>query len=146
MFRKEFSEVISKTGMVPLKDLRPLLLDKNPAEVSELKLLDFPFFDPIKFAKQVSETSKINYIDISGAKIEDKMLAIIKKTDIIKYRAIPIQRSAKGISFIIYDPSIEDIRKDLQMLVQNTVDFMLSTLDPGKKFIVVLQSPLMKFY
>jgi len=119
--------------MVPLKDLRPLLLDKNPAEVSELKLLDFPFFDPIKFAKQVSETSKINYIDISGAKIEDKMLAIIKKTDIIKYRAIPIQRSAKGISFIIYDPSIEDIRKDLQMLVQNTVDFMLVDLGSWKK-------------
>lgn len=133
MFRKEFSEVISKTGMVPLKDLRPLLLDKNPAEVSELKLLDFPFFDPIKFAKQVSETSKINYIDISGAKIEDKMLAIIKKTDIIKYRAIPIQRSAKGISFIIYDPSIEDIRKDLQMLVQNTVDFILVDLGSWKK-------------
>ena len=119
--------------MVPLKDLRPLLLDKNPAEVSELKLLDFPFFDPIKFAKQVSETSKINYIDISGAKIEDKMLAIIKKTDIIKYRAIPIQRSAKGISFIIYDPSIEDIKKDLQMLVQNTVDFMLVDLGSWKK-------------
>jgi type IV pilus assembly protein PilB len=133
VFRKEFSEVISKTGMVPLKDLRPLLLDKNPAEVSELKLLDFPFFDPIKFAKQVSETSKINYIDISGAKIEDKMLAIIKKTDIIKYRAIPIQRSAKGISFIIYDPSIEDIKKDLQMLVQNTVDFMLVDLASWKK-------------
>lgn len=132
MFRKEFSEVISKTGMVPLKDLRPLLLDKNPAEVSELKLLDFPFFDPIKFAKQVSETSKINYIDISGAKIEDKMLGLIKKTDIIKFRAIPIQRSAKGISFIIYDPSIEETKKELQMLVQANVDFMLVDLSSWK--------------
>jgi len=119
--------------MVPLKDLRPLLLDKNPAEVSELKLLDFPFFDPIKFAKQVSETSKINYIDISGAKIEDKMLGLIKKTDIIKFRAIPIQRSAKGISFIIYDPSIEETKKDLQMLVQANVDFMLVDLSSWKK-------------
>ncbi len=118
--------------MVPLKDLRPLLLDKNPAEVSELKLLDFPFFDPIKFAKQVSETSKINYIDISGAKIEDKMLGLIKKTDIIKFRAIPIQRSAKGISFIIYDPSIEETKKELQMLVQANVDFMLVDLSSWK--------------
>ncbi len=133
MFRKEFAEVISKTGMVPLKDLRPLLLDKNPAEVTELKLLEFSFFDPVKFAKQVAEFSKMNFIDVSTAKIEDKMLTIIKKTDIIKFRAIPIQRTAKAISFIVFDPSIEELRKDLQMLVQHNVELLLVDLASWKK-------------
>lgn len=133
MFRKEFAEVISKTGMVPLKDLRPLLLDKNPADVTELKLLEFPFFDPVKFSKQVAEISKVNYIDISQAKIEDKMLTVIKKTDVIKFRAIPIQRSAKAISFIVYDPSIEAIKKELQTLVQHNVEFLLVDMASWKK-------------
>lgn len=41
MFRKEFQDVITKTGMVPLKDLRPLLMDKDPNVISELGLTAF---------------------------------------------------------------------------------------------------------
>ena len=49
MFRKEFAEVITKTGMVPIKDLRPLLLDKDATVISELELLKFKFFDDTSF-------------------------------------------------------------------------------------------------
>ena len=45
MFRKEFVDVITKTGMVPTKDLRPLIIDKDPLIISELQLLQFKFFD-----------------------------------------------------------------------------------------------------
>ena len=49
MFRKEFAEVIGQTGMVPLKDLRPLLEDKDPNVITEFRLLELPFFDDVRF-------------------------------------------------------------------------------------------------
>ena len=84
MFRKEFVEVISKTGMVPVKDLRPLLLDRNKLEVSEVKLLEYSFFDDVKFAKIVSEKYKLPFLDLSKAQVKDGTLALIKKKDAIK--------------------------------------------------------------
>ena len=87
MFKKEFADVISKTGMVPLKDMRPLLLNKDPNAVSELELLNFSFFDDIRFAKQVSEKYALTFIDLSKAKINDKTIKILKRGSIIKFRA-----------------------------------------------------------
>ena len=58
MFRKEFVDVITKTGMVPVKDLRPLVMDKDPLVISELGLLQFKFFDdtkPIPFSHKKPE-------------------------------------------------------------------------------------------
>ena len=69
MFRKEFVDVITKTGMVPIKDLRPLVVDRDPKVITELALLDFKFFDDIRFAKQVAESYGLTYIDLSKAKI-----------------------------------------------------------------------------
>ena len=97
MFRKEFSDVISKTGMVPIKDLRPLLLDKDPNNIAELGLLEFDFFDDIKFAKQVAEKNKLTFIDLSKAKIKEKTIKLIKKSDVIKYRVLPIQKTEKQL-------------------------------------------------
>ena len=45
MFRKEFADVISQTGMVPLMDIRPLMMDKDDSKISELGLVDLEFFD-----------------------------------------------------------------------------------------------------
>jgi len=119
--------------MVPLSDLRPLIQNKNPAEITELKLMAFSFFDDIKFAKQVAEKSKMTYLDLTDAKVEDKILQIIKKTDVIKFRALPIQRSSEGITFAVYDPSINDLKKDLQTLVQQNVEIVVTNMDAWKK-------------
>jgi len=132
VFRKEFVEIISQTGMVPLSDLRPLIQDKNPADITELHLLDFSFFDDVKFAKQVAEKAKLSYMDLSEAKVEDKILQIIKKTDVIKFRALPIQRSSKGITFAVYDPSVNEIKKDIQTLVQQNVEIVVTNMGAWK--------------
>ncbi|TDJ08276.1 MAG: type II secretion system protein GspE [Deltaproteobacteria bacterium] len=132
MFRKEFVEIISQTGMVPLSDLRPLLKDKNPADITELKLIDFSFFDDVKFAQQVAEKSKMTYMDLSDAKVEDNILQIIKKTDVIKFRALPIQRSGEGITFAVYDPSIMELKKELQTLVQQNVELVVTNMGAWK--------------
>lgn len=128
MFRKEFVEVITKTGMVPIKDLRPLIIDKDSLVISELGLLQFKFFDDVKFAKQIADNYSLTYIDLSKAKIPDRISKIVKKSDIIKYRAIPIQKNAKAVSIAIYDPSLTKLQAELQSLFQYPVEFILTSL------------------
>lgn len=128
MFRKEFVEVITKTGMVPIKDLRPLIIDKDPLVISELALLQFKFFDDIRFAKQLAENYNLTYIDLSKAKIPEKIFKIVKKSDIIKYRIIPIQKNAKAVSIAIYDPSLIKLQAELQTLFQYPIEFILTSL------------------
>lgn len=133
MFRKEFADVISKTGMVPLKDLRPLLMDKDKDKISEFDLLTFPFFDDIKFAKQVSENHKIVYIDLTKASVPDKILKLVRRSDIVKNRVIPIQKTAKSVSLAIFDPSISEMQAELQTLFQHPVEFILTSISAWKK-------------
>ena len=128
MFRKEFVEVITKTGMVPIKDLRPLIVDKDPLVISELGLLQFKFFDDTRFAKQVAENYNLTYIDLSKAKIPERILKIVKKSDIIKFRVLPIQKNAKAVSVAIYDPSLIKIQAELQALFQYPIEFILTSL------------------
>ncbi|MGZ3808920.1 MAG: GspE/PulE family protein, partial [Bacteriovorax sp.] len=128
MFRKEFVEVITKTGMVPIKDLRPLIIDKDPLVISELGLLQFKFFDDVRFAKQVAENYGLVYIDLSKAKIPERIFKIVKKSDIIRYRVIPIQKNAKAVSVAIYDPSLIKLQAELQSLFQYPIEFILTSL------------------
>ncbi len=133
MFRKEFADIIGKTGMVPIKDLRPLLLDKDPNKVSELELLKFDFFDDVKFAKQLAANHKLTFIDLSRAKIKDQTIKLIKKSDVIKYRSLPVQKTGKAVSLAIYDPSIVDKRAELQSLFQHPVEFILTNIKAWDK-------------
>lgn len=128
MFRKEFIDVIKKTGMVPLKDLRPLVLDKDELIISELGLLQFKFFDDVKFAKTIAENFGLTYIDLSKAKIPERTLKLIKKSDIIKFRVLPIQKNNKAVSIAIFDPSLIRIQAELQTLFQYPVEFILTNI------------------
>lgn len=128
MFRKEFVDVITKTGMVPIKDLRPLVVDRDPKVITELALLDFKFFDEIRFAKQVAEGYGLIYIDLSKAKISEKMLQLIRKSEIIKYRVLPIQKNSKAVSLAIFDPSLIKIQSELQTLFRHPVEFILTNI------------------
>ncbi|EQC43573.1 type IV-A pilus assembly ATPase PilB [Bacteriovorax sp. Seq25_V] len=133
MFRKEFADVISKTGMVPLKDLRPLLMDKDKDSISELGLLEFSFFDDVKFAKQVAGNYSVPYIDLMKASVPDRILKLVRRTDILKYRAIPIQKTGKSVSLAIFDPSLIARQAELQSLFQHPVDFILTSLRAWKR-------------
>jgi len=133
MFRKEFAEVISQTGMVPVKDLRPLLLEKDPLKISELDLLNLSFFDDVKFAKQLAEKYKLTFIELTKAKIKERTIKLIKKGDAIKFRAMPIQKSAKSVTLAIYDPTIIEQKTELQALFQHPVEFILTNISAWKK-------------
>lgn len=128
MFRKEFVDVITKTGMVPIKDLRPLVVDKEPMIISELALLQFKFFDDVKFARTISENYNLSYIDLSKAKIQEKLVRAVKKVDMIKYRVIPLQKNSKSITLAIFDPTIVKLSAELQALFQYPVEFYLTNI------------------
>ena len=98
--------------------VRPLVVDRDPKVITELALLDFKFFDDIRIAKQVAESYGLTYIDLSKAKISDKMLKLIRKSEIIKYRVLPIQKNSKAVSLAIFDPSLMKIQSELQSLFQ----------------------------
>lgn len=133
MIRKEFTTVITSAGMIPLKDLRPLLSNNDPTEVTELELLGFSFFDEVKFANYLSEKYRLNYIDLQRAKIPDRILRLVKKNDAIKYRVVPIQKNSKALTLAVFDPTIQTKQAELQALFQYPVDFVLTNLSSWKK-------------
>lgn len=133
MFRKEFSEVITQTGMVPLKDLRGLLQDTDPNTISELGLLQFEFFDDTKFAKQIAKNFELTFIDLGSAKIADSSIKLIKRKDAIRYRCLPIQKTGKVVSLAIYDPTVKVYENELIALFQHPVEFILTNISSWDK-------------
>jgi type IV pilus assembly protein PilB len=133
MFRDEFVEVVTNTGMATLKELRKLTLSKDPDEVTEFELLQFTHFDENKFAKVISEKYGITFIDLKNAKVSDDTIALLKKRDILKYRCIPIQKTASKVTVAIFDPSIMDLKKEISQSLTKQVDFILTNLSSWRK-------------
>ena len=133
MFRKEFAEVISSMGMVPIKDLKPLLKDDREDVISELSLLDLSFFDDIRFAKQLAERNKLTFINLSKAKIKDSNFKLIKKSQALKYRIVPVQKTSEALSLAIYDPTVMKYKVEIQTIFQYPVKFILTNIASWKK-------------
>ena len=133
MFRKEFAEVISTMGMVPIKDLKPLLQDTRDDVISELSLLELSFFDDVRFAKQLAERYKLVFINLSNAKIKDSNFKLIKKSQATKYRIVPIQKTSEALSLAIYDPTVVKYKVEIQTIFQYPVKFVLTNLSSWKK-------------
>ena len=133
MFRKEFVDVIKQTGMVPIKDLMPLLQNNDKMAISEFGLLKFDFFDDMKFAKQLANKYDLMFIDLSQAKVRNETLALMKRINIIKYRGIPIQKANQTITIAIYDPSIVEDKGEIQRVTQSAVEFVLTSLSSWEK-------------
>ncbi len=133
MFKKEFANVVSQTGMVPLKDLRPLLEDKDPFAIGELNLLKFSFFDDLKFAKTVATKFGLTFIDLSGAKVDESVLGLIKKSDVIKTRCVPIQKTSRAVVLATYDPSALNLKTELQKLYNHQVNLILTSISAWDK-------------
>ncbi len=132
MFRNEFAKVISKTGMIPLTDMRPLLLDENETKVSELDLLSLSFFDDIKFAKILAKSYKLPFVNLDEVKIPVRALGLLKKANIVKYRALPLQKTSKAVTIAVYDPTIIEKSKELQTLLQHNVEFVITNISSWK--------------
>jgi len=132
MLRKEFIEVVTNTGMATLKEVRRLTLNKDEDEVTELELLAIPHFDENKFAKVISEKFGVTFIDLKNAKVSKDTIKALKKRDIIRYRAIPIQITSSKITLATFDPTVLGAKGQLGQELKKNVEFILTNLSSWK--------------
>src|SRR5690242_16942778 len=97
MIRREFINIFIATGLATLKELRRLSMGRDD-EINEFELLSMPYFDENKFAKICSERYAITFIDLRNAKVPQDTLSSLKKRYVIKWRAIPIQKTATKVT------------------------------------------------
>jgi type IV pilus assembly protein PilB len=133
MFREEFVEVVTNTGMATLKELRKLTLNKIADEVTEFELLRFTHFDENKFAKVISEKYEMTFIDLKNAKVPQETISILKKRDILKYRSIPIQKTGAKITVATFDPSVLDHKNEIGKALNKQVEFILTNISSWRK-------------
>ena len=106
MVREEFLSLLTGNGIATLKEVRKLTLNKEEDEITEFELLDFPNFDETKFAKLCAEKFKLTFIDLKNAKVSKDTIKALRKKNVIKYRAIPIQISQSKVTLATFDPTI----------------------------------------
>lgn len=133
MIRKEFIDLVTNSGMATLKELRRLSMGKDD-EINEFELLTMPYFDENKFAKICSEKFTLTFIDLRNAKVPNDTLSTMKKRLVIKYRAIPIQKTASKITFATFDPSVvQEASKELADTFKRQVEFILTNISSWRK-------------
>ncbi len=133
MIRKEFIDIVTNTGMATLKELRRLAMGKED-EINEFELLSMPYFDEMKFAKICSERFSMTFIDLRNAKVPTDTLSTLKKKLVIKYRAIPIQKTGTKVTLATFDPSvIQEATKELSDVLKKQVEFILTNISSWRK-------------
>ena len=133
MIRKEFIDIVTATGMATLKELRRLSMGRDD-EINEFELLSMPYFDENKFAKICSERYAITFIDLRNAKVPQDTLSSLKKRYVIKWRSIPIQKTATKVTLATFDPSVvQDGGKELQDVFKKQVEFILTNISSWRK-------------
>ncbi len=133
MIRKEFIDIVTNTGMATLKEMRRLSMGKDD-EVNEFELLQMPYFDENKFAKICSEKFAITFIDLRNAKVPVDTLSTLKKRLVIKYRAIPIQKTSTKVTLATFDPSVVgEATKELSDVFKKQTEFILTNISSWRK-------------
>lgn len=133
MIRKEFVEIITNTGMVTLKELRRLDMNKDESVVSEFELLELPHFDEDKFSKSLADKFKMTFIDLKKAKVSKDTIKTLKKQLIRKYRSIPIQVTHAKVILATFDPSITKSQSAIGQELRKPVEFILTNISSWRK-------------
>jgi len=133
MIRKEFIDIVTNTGMATLKEMKRLSISSDE-EINEFELLQMPYFDENKFSKLCAEKFSLTYIDLRNAKVPTETLSSLKKRLVIKYRAIPIQRTSNKVTLATFDPSVvTEGMKDLSDIYKKQTEFILTNISSWKK-------------
>lgn len=133
MIRKEFIDIVTNTGMATLKEMRRLSMGKDD-EINEFELLQMTYFDENKFGKICSEKFSMTFIDLRNAKVPPDTLSTLKKRLVIKYRAIPIQKTTTKITFATFDPSVvAEATKELSDVFKKQIEFILTNISSWQK-------------
>ena len=132
MFRKQFIEVVTSTGMATVGDLKPLTVSKDASEITEFGLLNISDFDEMAFARKVAEKYNLKFIDLTEAKILDETIGLMSKRQVLKFRAIPVQRTPQKITLCVFDPSVSGQVSELQVLLKKNIELLVTTISGWK--------------
>ena len=133
MIRQEFINIVTGTGMATLKELRRMSMGPDN-EIGEFELLTLPHFDENKFAKLCADRFSMTFIDLKNAKVPMDTLTTIKRRQMIKYRSIPIQKTANKITLATFDPSIiKEAQAEISDVYKKQTEFILTNLSSWKK-------------
>ncbi len=129
MIKEEFLELVSKTGLATIKDLRKIsATDKDKDRIGEADLLELPNFDELKFANMMSEKFQLTFADLSMARISPDVLSRIQKRNVVRTRLIPIQESEDKVIFTSFDPTAASQLKFASDLLNKRGEFVLTTI------------------
>lgn len=131
--RENFIEYIQDSGMATLKEIRKLAVEHKHDDVPELAVVKLKRFDQELFAKKLSETFKIPYMDLIKAQISIDTISLLRKTSISKYRAIPIQNTNSKVTLAIFDPSVVQNESEIAKELRKPVNFILTNITAWKK-------------
>ena len=132
MFRKQFIEVVTSTGMATVGDLKPLTVSKDTNRIAEFELLNISDFDEIAFARRVAEKYNLKFVDLSKAKILDETIGLMSKRQVLKFRAIPVQQTPQKITLCVFDPSVSGQVSELQVFLKKNIDLLVTTISGWK--------------
>lgn len=128
MIRKEFIELVANNGAATRKELARLAMGKED-EVNEFDLLSLGHFDENKFAKICSDKYKLQYIDLRNAKVQPDVISSLKKRYVLKWRAIPIQKTTGKIILATFDPTVvAEGSKEIADVYKRQVEFVLTNI------------------
>jgi len=134
MFRKEFADILTQTGMIPVKVLKPIVdSDQRGPDIGEFKLLTLEAFDDVKLAKQLADKYRVNYLDIADAEIASDVIGAVKRIEVARYRVIPLQKQTSSLLVAIYDPSVLRLARDLKSIYGLPISFVISPISSWKK-------------
>ena len=93
-----------------------------------------PHFDEYKFAKLISQKYKLTFIDLKNAKVSKQTIKILRKTFVLKHRAIPIQVTNTKVTLATFDPTVI-IRgaKEIESVLKKNVEFILTNISSWQK-------------
>lgn len=128
MLRKEFADLLSKSGVLTLKMLKPYLMNKELTKITELELLNIKDFNDEAFGKKIAEKYKLPFMDFSNTKIPANNFKILKKLHVIKYRSIVIKKDPKSTTIATFDPTIVSFIEELTQLAKTKVDLVLTSI------------------
>ena len=129
MIKEEFLELVSKTGLATIKDLRRIsATDKDKDRIGEADLLELANFDELKFANMMSEKFQLTFADLSMARISPDVLSRIQKRNVVRTRLIPIQESEERVIFTSFDPTAASQLKFASDLLNKRGEFVLTTI------------------
>jgi type IV pilus assembly protein PilB len=140
MVREEFLKLLTNNGIATLKEVRRLTLNKEVDEVTEFELLEMPHFDEIKFAKLCAEKFKITFIDLKNAKVSKETIKTLRKKNVLKYRAIPIQVTQSKITLATFDPTtIAAGSKIISAELKKPVEYILTNISSWQKLFAKVE-------